>query len=69
MHRLRCRPQRLDPQLDLFPSPQASTLIPVPGWNDLPEQTRQAVTGLISRLLVAHVGGTALQPGSDGDER
>jgi hypothetical protein len=44
-------------------------LLPVPGWNDLPEQTRQAVTGLISRLLVAHVGGTALQPGSDGDER
>jgi hypothetical protein len=44
-------------------------LIPVPGWNDLPEQTRQAVTGLMSRLLVAHAGGAAPQPGSDGDER
>ena len=45
MHRLRCRPRRPDHQLDLFPSPQASTLIPVPGWNDLPEQARPAVTG------------------------
>lgn len=69
MHRLRCRPRRPDHQLDLFPSPQASTLLPVPGWNDLPEQTRPAVTGLMSRPLVAHAGGTALQPGSDGDER
>lgn len=69
MHRPRCRPRRPDQQLDLFPSPQASTLIPVPGWNDLPEQTRQAVTGLMSRLLVAHAGGAAQQPGgSDGDE-
>ena len=69
MHRPRCRPRRPDHQLDLFPSRQASTLIPVPGWNDLPEQTRQAVTGLLSRLLVAHAGGAAPQPGSVGDER
>jgi len=69
MHRPRYRPRSPDHQLDLFPSSQASTLLPVPGWNDLPEQTRQAGTGLISRLLVAHAGGTALQPGSDGDER
>lgn len=63
------RPRRPDHQLDLFPSSPASTLLPLPGWNDLPEQTRQAVTGLISRLLVAHAGDTALQPRSDGDER
>jgi hypothetical protein len=44
-------------------------LLLVPGWNDLPEQTRQAVTKLMSCLLVAHAGGTALQSGSDGDER
>ena len=69
MHRLPQRPRALDPQLDLFPPPQASTLIPVPAWNDLPEQTRQAVTGLMSRLLVAHAGGAAPGPGSDGDER
>ena len=69
MHRARCRPRRPDHQLDLFPSSQASTLIPALGWNDLPEQTRQAVTGLMSRLLVAHAGGAVPQPGSDGDER
>jgi len=44
-------------------------LIPVPEWNDLPEQTRQAVTGLMSRLSIAHAGGAAPQPGSVGDER
>ena len=69
MHRLPQRPRALDRQLDLFPPPQASTLIPAPGWNDLPEQTRQAVTGLMSRLLVAHAGAAAPQPGSDSDER
>ena len=69
MHRLSQRPRALDRQLDLFPPPQASTLIAAPGWSALPEQTRQAVTGLMSRLLVAHAGGAAPQPGSDGDER
>ena len=69
MHRLPHRPRALDRQLDLFPPPQASTLIPAPGWSALPEQTRQAVTGLMTRLLVAHAGGAAPQPGSDGDER
>ena len=69
MHRPRCRPRRPDHQLDLFPSSQASTLLPVPGWNALPEQTRHTVTGLMSRLLVAHAGGAAPQSESDGDER
>jgi hypothetical protein len=69
MHRPPQRPRALDRQLDLFPPPQASTLIPAPGWSALPEQTRQAVTGLMSRLLVAHAGGAAPRPGSDGDER
>ena len=69
MHRLPQRPRALDRQLDLFPPPQASTLIPAPGWSALPEQTRQAVTGLMSRLLVAHADGAAPQSESDGDER
>ena len=69
MHRLSQRPRALDRQLDLFPPPQASTLLPVPGWSALPEQTRHTVTGLMSRLLVAHAGGAAPQSESDGDER
>jgi hypothetical protein len=40
-----------------------------PGWNTLPDQTRQALTGLMTRMLVAHAGGAAPESGSDGDER
>ena len=58
-----------DHQLDLFQANQASASISAPGWSALPDQTRQAVTGLMTRLLIAHAGGAASQLGSDGDER
>ena len=69
MHRLPRRQPTLDRQLDLFPRPQTSTPIPAPGWDALPDRTRQAVTGLMTRLLIAHAGGTIVEPGSEGDER
>lgn len=71
MHRPSRRHRTLDRQLDLdlFPPPQASVSIPAPGWSALPDQTRQAVTGLMTRLLIAHAGGAVVEPGSDGDER
>ena len=69
MHRPHRRPRRPDHQLDLFQTSQASASISAPGWSALPDQTRQAVTGLMTRLLIAHAGGAATTPGGDGDER
>jgi hypothetical protein len=69
MHRPRRRPRRPDHQLDLFQTNQTSASNSAPGWSTLPDQTRQAVTGPMTRLLIAHAGGAASKPGSDGDER
>ncbi len=33
-----------------------------PGWSILPDQTRQTLTSLLTRLLIAHAGGTGLEP-------
>jgi len=33
-----------------------------PAWQALPEETRQVLTGLISRLLLAHGGGLEHRP-------
>jgi len=52
-------------QLDLF----AGSPPPAPAWSALPDQTRQALTGLMTRLLLAHAGGAGSEPRSDGDER
>lgn len=61
--------RRTNRQLDLFeanvpPSPEG-----MPSWTTLPDQTRSALTGLMTRMLVAHAGAVATLPGSDGDER
>lgn len=69
MPRIRHRPRRPDQQLDFFVASQQPTPNPVPGWNALPDQARQAATGLMTRLLIAHAGGAAGQPGSGDDER
>ena len=55
----RRRPRTSDRQLDLFlagapPSPGS-----VAGWSALPERTRHAVIGLMTRLLIAHAGEAA----------
>ena len=41
-------------QLDLFGLPGAEHPTPVFEWQQLPEETRQTVTGLMVRLLVDH---------------
>jgi hypothetical protein len=55
--RTRCRAMDRRPvgQLDLFgiPAP-TSEHWPAPTWQGLPEETRRALTGLISRLLLDH---------------
>ena len=69
MQHPRRRPRMPDHQLDFFLANALPTSSPVPGWNALPERTRQAVTRLVARLLMAHASGAGPQPGGDGDER
>ena len=64
------RPSRRLPsrQLELFapgaPQPAPGT----PSWTTLPEPTRRAVTGLVTRMLIAHAGSGTLAPEGDGDD-
>jgi hypothetical protein len=68
------RPRRPHRQLDLA---LALTSLPVtpatpPAWSALPEPTQRTLTGLLTRLLVAHasvVPKLDAQPEGDGDER
>jgi hypothetical protein len=62
-HRLRA-PQR---QLELLPANRPSTPDAASTWEALPDRTRQVLTGLMTRLLIAHASGAA--PGGDADER
>ena len=39
-----------------------------PGWDRLAEQARRAVTTLMTRLLVAHAGGTSPKARDGADE-
>ena len=51
--------------LDLF----STTSPTMPSWERLPARTRQAVTTLLARMLLAHARGPSPEPGSDTDER
>lgn len=68
MPRIRRRPPGPDQQLDFFVASLQPTPYPAPVWSDLPDQAQQVVTGLMTRLLIAHAGGAG-RLGSDGDER
>jgi hypothetical protein len=69
MQHTRHRHRTQDRQPDLFvtippPAPDLAA-----GWRRLPDRTRQAVTSLMTRLLVGHVADAAPAAGSDADER
>jgi hypothetical protein len=52
-------------QFRLFP--EGTALSPgAPCWATLPEPTRRALTALMTRLLIAHAGGAAGEPGGGG---
>ena len=61
-HRRTIPPNR---PLELF----STTAPTMPSWQRLPARTRQAVTTLLARMLLAHARGPSPQPGSDTDER
>lgn len=44
-------------QLDLFSSPHGAQAAQMPPWQALPDQTRQALTKLMVRLILDHIDG------------
>src|SRR5258705_11190525 len=66
-HKYRRRPshQAVVKQLDLFGLPGSKHPTPEFAWQQLPEKTRETVTGLLARLLIDHQG-RDLGPSSAG---
>ncbi len=46
-------------QFDLFSGPHRGKTAATPQWQELPEETRQALTALIVRLFVDHANGAS----------
>jgi hypothetical protein len=69
MHHSRRRPPTPDRQADLFLTHRLPSADSAPGWNALPDQTQHAVTGLMTRLLLAHADGKTAELEGAGDER
>jgi hypothetical protein len=55
-------------QLELFPRRTPRAVEGAPLWTSLPEPTRLALTGLVTRMLIAHAGNGSLAPEGDGDD-
>jgi hypothetical protein len=57
-----------NPQLELFPEKTPRPSPGAPTWTTLPEPTRRALTGLVTRMLIAHATSEALvSEGGDDD--
>jgi hypothetical protein len=69
MHRHRRRSRAPERQPDLFSAPQPPIAGPAPGWSSLPDGARQAVTALMTRLLITHAAGAVPELEGDADER
>ena len=69
MQHPRHRHRTPDRQPDLFATAHSPTADTMPGWNSLPDRTRQAVTSLMTRMLAGHVASERNAAGSDLDER
>jgi len=73
MQRPRRRPDRPHRQLDLNLATCPPTPVVPPAWGGLAGPTQQLLTGLLSRLLVAHAAGVVPELthrlGDDTDER
>ena len=52
----RYHPQNITRQFDLFAPPVVDSAMPL-DWRTLPAATRQALTNLITRLILEHVHG------------
>ena len=56
------RKRRLPPQLDLFAKGVA---VGAPNWPELPKDAREALVGLMTRLILAHAQTTTMGAGHD----
>jgi hypothetical protein len=57
------RKRRLPPQqMDLFSRGAAAS---APNWLDLPKDAREALIGLMTRLILAHAQTTTMEAGHD----
>ncbi len=65
MPRLPSRPPHL--QLELFVESALRPVNGAPTWTMLPDQTRRVLTGLVTRMLIAHAGTATQEPEGDGD--
>ena len=52
-------------QLELFPETQSTAVTPIPPWQSLPDDTRQALPRLMARLMVEHAGATDGESGHE----
>ncbi len=69
MHRHRRRARTPERQPDLFSTPHPPGAGTAPGWSSLPDGAQQALTALMTRLLITHVAGVVPEPEGDTDER
>lgn len=67
--RPRNRTQMPGRQLDLLNPRPPLARCASPEWTSLPDQTRRALTDLVTRLLVEHAGDAACEPRSCTDDR
>lgn len=60
---------RQSQQIDLFGDERQGALAPAPTWQELPVETRAALTNLMARLILEHVQGrqtgSAMEAGHD----
>lgn len=57
-----------NPQFELFPTKPTLSLRAASLWTTLPEQTQHAVTGLMTRMLIAHASVAPLDREGSGDD-
>ncbi len=69
MQRLHLQPRAPERQPDLFLSDYPAIPDAAHAWDALPDRTRQALTGLLAHLFMAHAGNSAPATGGDADER
>ena len=56
---------RAEQQLDLFVGDPRVSMVGVPAWMNLPEQTRSELTTLMAQLMLQHVAKSQADPAKE----
>ncbi len=62
------QPRRSSPQLELFEKDAPPVPPGTPLWTALPDKTRHALTGLVTRMLIAHASVPVMMSEDDDDD-